>query len=82
MKVEWDLNSPDFNPMEHIWTLMKSRIQKRRGAERITTQMAMESVLNKEWVRITIQEIDKEIAKLPIIMSRCIAVKGSNNLHA
>ncbi|RPA98886.1 hypothetical protein L873DRAFT_1686154, partial [Choiromyces venosus 120613-1] len=82
LKVDWPPNSPDFNPIEHIWTLMKSRIQRRRGAERITTQTEMKSVLNEEWARITIEEIDKEIAKLPIIMSRCIAVNGSNNFHA
>ncbi|RPA97195.1 hypothetical protein L873DRAFT_1771557 [Choiromyces venosus 120613-1] len=82
LKVDWPPNSPDFNPIEHIWTLMKSRIQRRQGAERITTQTEMKSVLNEEWAWITIEEIDKEIAKLPIIMSRCIAVNGSNNFHA
>ena len=38
-KVNWPLNSPDFNPIEHIWHLMRRRILKRRGFERITTVM-------------------------------------------
>ena len=29
--------------------------------------------------RITIEEINKEIAQLPITISRCLAVKGGNN---
>jgi uncharacterized protein (DUF2267 family) len=81
-KVDWPPNSPDFNPIEHIWTIMKIRIQTRWGAERITTQTQMKSVLQQEWDRITIEEIDKAIAKLPIIIARCISVKGGNNSHA
>ena len=32
--------------------------------------------------RITIEEINKEIAQLPITISRCLAVKGGNNYHS
>jgi len=81
-KVNWPANSPDFNPIEHIWTIMKSCIQTRRGRERITSQSQMNAALGEKWARITIEEIDSEIAKLPTIMVRCIAVQGSNNLHA
>ena len=81
-KVDWPPNLPDFNPIEHIWTLMKSRIQTRRGTERITTQTQMKSVLYEEWARITIQEINKEVPKLLPIIARCIAVNGGNNFHA
>jgi len=81
-KVNWPANSPDFNPIEHIWRIMKSRIQTRRGRERITSQSQMKAAVCEEWALITIEEIDREIAKLPTIMVRCIAVQGSNNFHA
>lgn len=81
-KVNWPANSPDFNPIEHIWTIMKSPIQTRRGREKITSQTQMKSRFCEEWARITIEEINREIAKLPTIMGRCIAVQGSNNFHA
>ena len=42
----------------------------------------MKAALCEEWAQITIDEIDREIAKLPVIMVRCIAVHGSNNFHA
>ena len=32
--------------------------------------------------RITIKEINKEIAQLPITISRCLAVEGGNNYHS
>jgi hypothetical protein len=44
-KLDWPLNSPDFNSIEHIWTLIKSHIQKRRDSERITTISEMMLVL-------------------------------------
>jgi len=81
-KVNWPANSQDFNPIVHIWTIIKSRIQTRRGRERITSQSQMKAALCEEWARITIEEIDSELGKLPTIMVRCIAVQGSNNFHA
>jgi stage III sporulation protein SpoIIIAA len=34
----------------------------------------MKEVLQEEWDRITIEEINKEISRLPTVMARCIAV--------
>ena len=81
-KILWPRNSPDFNPIERIWTLMKRRIQRRRGTERITTMGEMKRVLQEEWDKITIEEINREVEKLPTIMQRCIDVNGNNNYHA
>lgn len=81
-KVDWPPNSPDFNPIEHIWTLMKKRILRRRGSEKITSVSLMKEVLFEEWDKITIEEINLEIAKLPGIMQRCLAAAGGNKYHA
>ena len=61
---------------------MKRRIQRRRGSGRITTVDAMKAALQKEWERLTIEETNAEIAKLPKIVDRCINVCGGNNFHA
>ena len=81
-KLDWPSNSPDFNPIEHIWALMKKRILTRRGEERITTVPRMQEVLIEEWEKISVEEINYEIDKLPIILAKCIKVNGSNNFHA
>jgi len=81
-KLAWVSNSPDFNPIERIWTLIKRRIQRRRASERVTTVAEMKVVLREEWEKITVEEINCEIEKLPTIMSRCLAVNGSNTFHA
>ena len=46
-KVDWPPNAPDLNQIEHIWTLMKSRIQTRRGQERVTSLQRMRTVLQE-----------------------------------
>lgn len=81
-KTDWPSNSPDFNPIERIWTVMKRRIQRRRASERVTTISEMKVVLHEEWDKITVKEINTEISKLPTIMQRCLAANGGNNFHA
>ncbi|RPA99133.1 hypothetical protein L873DRAFT_1828106 [Choiromyces venosus 120613-1] len=68
-KVDWPPNSPDLNPIEHLWNIMKSRIQTQRGVER------------QEWEKITIEEVNREISKLPNILAQCINQKGGNKFH-
>jgi len=81
VKITWQPNSPNFNPIEHIWGLMKMDILRHPGSERIRTQIKMKVVLEEEWSKITIEEINHEIVKLPDIMVRCIAKKGGNNFQ-
>ena len=80
-KVDWPPNSPDLNPIEHLWNIMKSRIQTRRGVERVTTAGEMKLILKQEWERITIEEINREVSKLPSILAQCISQKGGNKFH-
>jgi len=81
-KVNWPANSPDFNPIEHIWRLMKSRILRGRGEERIATPAQMKEVLAEEWAKISLEEINNEISKLPLTMGRCMLQDGGNKFEA
>ena len=80
-KLDWPPNSPDLNPIEHLWNIMKSRIQTRRDVERVTTAGEMKLILKQEWERITIEEINREVSKLPSILAQCISPKGGNKFH-
>ena len=42
----------------------------------------MKKVLRKEWDKITVEEINIEIAKLPDIIERCIKQGGGNEFQA
>jgi len=42
----------------------------------------MKVMLKAEWERNTVEEINKEIAKLPILMLKCIEKHGGNKFDA
>ena len=55
---------------------MKRRIQRGRGSERVTTVPEMKKVLHEEWDRITIEEINKEIAQLLTTLGASLSRAG------
>jgi len=65
---------PNFNSIERVWYKVKSRIQIRRGGERVTTAARMRAVLREEWDRIAIEGINAFFQRLPTVIQRCIAV--------
>lgn len=53
--------SPDLNPIEACWNIMKIRIRKRTWR----TLEELKVILQEEWDKITIQEIRARIAEMP-----------------
>jgi len=73
-KVKWPANSPDFNPIEWLWALMKRSILRRRDLERAITCEAIIATSREECDWLSLEEISKDISQLPTIMRRCVAV--------
>jgi transposase len=53
--MEWPANSPDLNPIENLWSLLKYRI----GYHFPTTREEVEAAVQLEWSRLTIADIAK-----------------------
>jgi hypothetical protein len=75
--IQWEANcleSPDLNPIESIWRLLKQRL-KNRGL--ITDPEELRRAIEEEWEKITLGEINKAIATMP---DRVAAVNERNGL--
>lgn len=66
--------SPDFNPIENIWRIMKSRIKARRKFP--GTLKEMRQAVLEEWDKITLEEINKAINSMPERLKEARAKKG------
>jgi hypothetical protein len=63
--------SPDLNPIEGIWAIIKQRLRRRI----FDSEEEMKEALQEEWDRITIEEIRHRIADMP---RRCAELMRSN----
>ena len=69
--LEWSANSPDCNPIENVWALMKARLRQRK----IATLTGLIKAIKEEWQSLTI-EYAKKLAESGT--RRCEAVIANN----
>ena len=65
LDIQWKmnpLNSPDLNPIETIWRIIKQRL-KSKGV--IFKEAILRRAIQEEWDKITIKEINKAISTMP-----------------
>jgi transposase len=70
----WPANSPDLNPIENVWQILKYRIGKR--LPRNLTELRQ--YLIEEWDRLSLEDYDKYIKEMP---QRCDAVIQAEGGH-
>ena len=71
---DWPAQSPDLNPIENLWRILKLRISKRR--EYIHNREEMVQVLREEWDKITPDDYRKCITSWTKRMKEVIKNKG------
>jgi hypothetical protein len=63
--IQWESNcaeSPDLNPIESIWRIVKQRL-KNRGP--ILEPADLRRAIEEEWDKITLEEINRAISTMP-----------------
>lgn len=74
--LDWPASSPDLNPIENVWALMKERINRRRP--RPATLETMRVAIQEEWDAISPTEIDSYISSMPRRVQAVIAMRGGH----
>lgn len=70
--LEWPAQSPDLNPIEHLWSILKRRIQEHS----ITSKETLKNVLQQEWSDISSEECRKLVSTMPKRVAAVIKAKG------
>ena len=69
---DWPPNSPDFNPIENLWSIVNTEIQKKK----IKSVSSFKTTLSQIWNNIHIDTLHKLIDSIPHRLSICIQRGG------
>jgi hypothetical protein len=72
--MDWPPQSPDLNPIEHVWHLLKLRLNK--YPTRPTREEELERRIHIEWYKITKEECQRYIDSMPARIKAVIKSKG------
>ena len=72
-RIDWPAYNPDLNPIENIWSIMKSRLNQ------ISTSKISEffSKVKDIWEELNQEYIDNCIESMPSILQECIKNEGT-----
>ncbi len=74
----WPPNSPDLNPIENVWRILKSRVKRHK----CTTSEQLRKAIEQEWKKITLEEVNECILGSPKGKKDARGVKkGKPNWH-
>lgn len=76
---EWPPASPDLNPIENVWSLLKKRV--RRELKPSDNLSDLECLLRREWNRLNQEKIDRTILSMPRRVRSVIEKSGSNTKY-
>jgi transposase len=65
--LDWPSNSPDVNPVENLWSIMKRRVEKRKPSD----LDELDQFLHEEWQNIDLSTINNLIKSMK---NRCLAL--------
>jgi transposase len=73
-KMSWPAQSPDYNPIENLWSMMKKRVN--TLCPHVRSPQAMKVVLESGWSEFTPETINKLIDYMPKRVKTVIKARG------
>ena len=71
-RQQWPASSPDINPIELIWGILKPRV----NAEAHPNVLSLTRALNREWGKLTFEEVNRTIEGWMDRLNAVIAARG------
>ena len=75
--IDWPSNSPDLNPIEHVWSILKTAVRKRLRREGWNVANLI-AFAEQEWAKIPQHDIDWIIESMPDRMEGVIEAQGGH----
>ena len=72
VKLEWPTHSPDLNPIENLWAILKYKLRRRT----VKTKKELIYWVKREWKEIPKQKIENLIDSIPRRISKVLRNKG------
>lgn len=70
--LEWPSQSPDLNPIEHLWEELERRIR----SENYSNTTKLWEALQREWLKIPLERLEKLVDSMQSRCKAVIAAKG------
>jgi transposase len=75
--LDFPANSPDFNPIEDIWSIIASALERKN----IKKMSQLKRAIKNEWDKLDMQLIRNSVESMPRRLQECINLKGERTSY-
>lgn len=75
--LPWPPNSPDLNPIENLWAILKEKVAQRSP----TTKVELKAILLEEWAKIPSELLTCLVHSMQKRINECLAAKGGHTSY-
>lgn len=70
--LPWPSYSPDLNPIENLWSIVKRHI----GKQEVYNKNDLITAITDAWKNISVEILEKLVSSMPNRIRQCIKAKG------